>query len=92
MAGAGGPLSRSGLRGREHALRELEALVASVARTGGSGLALIRGEPGIGKTTLLAAAVSTARRSGYSVGVGKADELHHIVPLAARDEGSRRIW
>ncbi|WP_431331302.1 helix-turn-helix transcriptional regulator [Streptomyces sp. IPPR8] len=83
MAGAGGPLSRSGLRGREQELGQIEALVASVARTGSSGLALIRGEPGIGKTTLLAAAVSMARQSGYSVGVGKADELHHIVPLSS---------
>ncbi|MFJ3618712.1 helix-turn-helix transcriptional regulator [Streptomyces iakyrus] len=83
MAGAGGPLSRSGLRGREQELGQIEALVTSVARTGSSGLALIRGEPGIGKTTLLAAAVSTARQSGYSVGVGKADELHHIVPLSS---------
>jgi DNA-binding CsgD family transcriptional regulator/tetratricopeptide (TPR) repeat protein len=83
MAGAGGPLSRSGLRGREPELGELEALVASVVRTGSSALAVIRGEPGIGKTTLFAAAVSLARQSGYSVGVGKADELHHIVPLSS---------
>ncbi|WP_371100273.1 helix-turn-helix transcriptional regulator [Streptomyces sp. PU_AKi4] len=83
MGGEGGPLSRSGLRGREDELGELEALVASVARTGSSGLALIQGEPGIGKTTLLAATISTAREAGYSVGIGKADELHRIVPLSS---------
>ncbi|WP_275466801.1 helix-turn-helix transcriptional regulator [Streptomyces noursei] len=83
MAGSGSPLSRSGLRGREDELEELQALIASVARTGSGGLALIRGEPGIGKTTLLAEAVSTARAAGFSVGVGKADELHHIVPLSS---------
>ncbi|MFE6867239.1 AAA family ATPase [Kitasatospora sp. NPDC057692] len=83
MAGSGGPLSRSGLRGREAELAELQALITSVARTGGGGLALIQGEPGIGKTTLLSEAVSRARAAGFSVGLGKADELHHIVPLSS---------
>ncbi|MGW8399589.1 helix-turn-helix transcriptional regulator [Streptomyces lydicus] len=71
------------MRGREVELEELQAMIASVARTGTGGLALIQGEPGIGKTTLLAEAVSTARAAGFSVGVGKADELHHIVPLSS---------
>ncbi|MFD7713306.1 AAA family ATPase [Streptomyces sp. NPDC059786] len=83
MSGAGGPLSRSGLRGREAELAELAALIASVARTGSGGLALVRGEPGIGKSTLLAEAVAQARAAGYSAGAGKADELHHIVPLSS---------
>ncbi|MFF9331106.1 helix-turn-helix transcriptional regulator [Streptomyces albogriseolus] len=83
MAGVGGPLSHSGLRGREAELAELEALITSVARTGSGGLALIRGEPGIGKTTLFTEVVSKARAVGFSVGVGKADELHHIVPLSS---------
>ncbi|MGW3956923.1 helix-turn-helix transcriptional regulator [Streptomyces sp. NPDC004752] len=76
-------LTRSGLRGREAELEELRALIASVARTGSGGLALIQGEPGIGKTTLLAEAVTMARAAGFSVGLGKADELHHIVPLSS---------
>ncbi|MFE9848684.1 AAA family ATPase [Streptomyces sp. NPDC005576] len=83
MARLGGPLSRSGLRGRETELEELEALIDSVVRTGSGGLALIQGEPGIGKTTLLAEVVSQATAAGFSVGVGKADELHHIVPLSS---------
>ncbi|MEU8652336.1 AAA family ATPase [Streptomyces sp. NPDC048737] len=83
MAGAGGPLSHSGLRGREIELGELEALTASVAGTGSGGLALVQGEPGIGKTTLLAEVVSKAVAAGFSVGVGKADELHHVVPLSS---------
>jgi DNA-binding CsgD family transcriptional regulator len=81
--GSGGLLTRSGLRGREAELEELHALIASVARTGSGGLALIQGEPGIGKTTLLAEAVTMARAAGFSVGLGKADELHHIVPLSS---------
>ncbi len=83
MAGSGGSLSRCGLRGRETELDELQALIASVSRTGSGGLALIQGEPGIGKTTLLAEAVTRARAAGFSVGLGKADELHRIVPLSS---------
>ncbi|MET7497103.1 AAA family ATPase [Streptomyces sp900116325] len=83
MAGTDGSLSRSGLRGRAVELEELQALIASVARTGSGGLALIQGEPGIGKTTLLAEAVTRARAAGFSVGLGKADELHRIVPLSS---------
>jgi DNA-binding CsgD family transcriptional regulator len=76
-------LTRSGLRGREAELEELQALIASVARTGSGGLALVQGEPGIGKTTLLTEAVSMAEAAGFSVGLGKADELHRIVPLSS---------
>ncbi|MFJ7904280.1 ATP-binding protein [Streptomyces sp. NPDC096198] len=83
MVGSGGSLTRSGLRGREAELEQLQALIASVARTGSGGLALIQGEPGIGKTTLLAETVSRAKAAGFSVGLGKADELHHIVPLSS---------
>ncbi|WP_053709588.1 ATP-binding protein [Streptomyces sp. NRRL B-3648] len=83
MAGSGGPLSRSGLRGREAELAELRALTGSVARTGSGALALIRGEPGIGKTTLLTEVVTGAAAAGFSVGLGKADELHHLVPLSS---------
>ncbi|WP_327371150.1 helix-turn-helix transcriptional regulator [Streptomyces sp. NBC_01217] len=83
MAGSDRSLSRSGLRGREGELEGLRALIASVARTGSGALALIRGEPGIGKTTLLAEAVAGAGAAGFSVGLGKADELHHIVPLSS---------
>ncbi|TDT94140.1 regulatory LuxR family protein [Streptomyces sp. 846.5] len=83
MAKSDGSLSRSGLRGREVQLEELQTLIASVARTGSGALTLIRGEPGIGKSTLLAEAVARARAAGFSVGLGKADELHHLVPLSS---------
>ncbi|MFE4173961.1 helix-turn-helix transcriptional regulator [Streptomyces sp. NPDC056909] len=78
-----GSLTRSGLRGREAAIEKLQALIDSVARTGSGALALIQGEPGIGKTTLLAEAVTRAEAAGFSAGLGKADELHHIVPLSS---------
>lgn len=83
MAGSGGSLSRSGLRGREAELGRLGELIASVARTGSGALVLIHGEAGIGKTALLTEAAARARAAGYSVGTGKADELHHIVPLSS---------
>ncbi|RKT11360.1 regulatory LuxR family protein [Streptomyces sp. 1114.5] len=83
MAGSGGPLSHRGLRGRETELADLQELTASVARTGSGGLALIRGEPGIGKTTLLTEAVCRAGAAGFSVSLGKADELHHLVPFSS---------
>lgn len=80
---SGDSLSRSGLRGRETELEKLRALIASVAGTGSGGLLLIRGEPGIGKSTLLAEAVSRAEAAGFSVGVGKSDELHAMVPFSS---------
>ncbi|MCS0600041.1 AAA family ATPase [Streptomyces sp. LP11] len=83
MAAAGGSLSHSGLRGREDEIGQIAALIAAVARTGSGALTLIRGEPGIGKTTLLTEAVVRARAAGYWAGVGKADELHHVVPLSS---------
>ncbi|GGS53845.1 ATP-binding protein [Streptomyces cinerochromogenes] len=83
MAGSGGPLSRSGLRGREAELGQLHTLIDSVARSGSGALALVRGEPGIGKTTLVTEAVARAAAAGFSVGLGKADELHHIVPFSS---------
>ncbi|MET7272514.1 AAA family ATPase [Streptomyces flaveolus] len=83
MARPGSSLSRSGLRGRERELGELEAVIASVADTGSGALALVQGEPGIGKSTLLAEAVARSRAAGFWVGLGKADELHHIVPLSS---------
>ncbi|MGW2304940.1 ATP-binding protein [Streptomyces sp. NPDC001809] len=83
MAGSGGPLSRRGLRGREAELAELRTLVASVARSGSGALALLRGEAGIGKSTLLTEAVDLAENHGFSTGIGRADELHHLVPLSS---------
>ncbi|MFF8905519.1 helix-turn-helix transcriptional regulator [Streptomyces olivaceoviridis] len=83
MAGSGGPLSRGGLRGREAELEVLRTLIDAVARTGSGALAVLRGEPGIGKTTLLTEVVASAEAAGFSVGLGKADELHHLVPLSS---------
>ncbi|MGW2100663.1 helix-turn-helix transcriptional regulator [Streptomyces olivaceoviridis] len=83
VTAAGQSLSRGGLRGRETEVERLRALVGSVARTGSAALALIRGEAGIGKTVLLDDCAGHAGAAGFAVGLGKADELHHLVPLSS---------
>ncbi len=55
-----------GIVGREAALRACEAAVQR-ARRGNGGLLLVTGEPGIGKTTVLQAAVARARAHGCVV-------------------------
>ncbi|MGC4894641.1 ATP-binding protein [Micromonospora sp. DT31] len=52
--------------GREHPAALLRAEVARLA-TGHGGLALVTGEPGIGKTTLVSAVADEARRRGARV-------------------------
>ncbi|MEU0257072.1 AAA family ATPase [Streptomyces sp. NPDC006184] len=83
MTAADGSLSRDGLRGREAEQERVRSLIAAVAGTGSGALALIEGEAGIGKTALLAEAVTRARAAGFAAGVGKADELHHVAPLSS---------
>jgi DNA-binding CsgD family transcriptional regulator/tetratricopeptide (TPR) repeat protein len=41
----------------------------------------VEGEPGIGKSSLVAEALTTARRSGWDVGWGGADQLTERLPL-----------
>jgi DNA-binding CsgD family transcriptional regulator len=58
-------VSAPALYGREAELRILAALVEGVRNRGGA--SLVRGEPGIGKSTLLAAAATHARDHGMQV-------------------------
>src|SRR5262249_25498835 len=62
---------------------DLEALrrALEVTRDGGSGLLLVEGEPGIGKTTLLEAA--SGDLDGIAVGWARCSELVSGVPYAA---------
>ncbi len=76
-------LSRQGLRGREIEIGRLDGLVEGVRQAGTSALGVLRGEPGIGKTALLDEAITRARAAGFSVGLGRADELDQIAPLAS---------
>ena len=76
----------SPLFGRAHELRRLDDLIDNIGRAGGA--LVIRGEPGIGKSALLAAAVTRAGQQGLAVrrAVGVQSEaqfafagLHHLV-------------
>lgn len=80
-------LSRPGLRGREAELERLRALVEAVRDGEGGAIALLLGEPGIGKTVLLQEAVSLARAHGFLVSHGRAEELHELAPLASLASG-----
>ncbi|MFF0749358.1 AAA family ATPase [Streptomyces sp. NPDC004267] len=80
-------LSRPGLRGREAELERLRALVEAVRDGEGGAVALLLGEPGIGKTVLLREAVSLARAHGFVVSHGHAEELHELAPLASLASG-----
>ncbi|MCX5203346.1 AAA family ATPase [Streptomyces sp. NBC_00237] len=80
-------LSRPGLRGREAELERLRALVEAVRDGEGGAVALLLGEPGIGKTALLQETVSIARAHGFLVSHGRAEELHELAPLASLASG-----
>jgi DNA-binding CsgD family transcriptional regulator/tetratricopeptide (TPR) repeat protein len=69
-----------GLVGRLAEVTLLSGLVAEVA-AGRGGVFLVEGEPGIGKTALLAAGVAEARRFGCGVVRGAGDELLGRFPL-----------
>jgi predicted ATPase len=68
------------LRGREVELRELGDAFGRLA-SGHPSIVLIEGEAGIGKTRLLADAVSDARSRGLQVATGEAQELERARPF-----------
>ncbi|MEV7280565.1 AAA family ATPase [Streptomyces sp. NPDC093111] len=80
-------LSRPGLRGREAELERLRALVEAVRDGEGGAIALLLGEPGIGKTELLRETLAIARAHGFVVSHGRAEELHELAPLASLASG-----
>ncbi|MFK0157002.1 ATP-binding protein [Streptomyces sp. NPDC090493] len=67
--------------GREAEQATLDRLVSDVA-AGRGGSLLIEGEPGIGKSTLLAHALAKARAAGCEVSAGQCDELGRRLPLS----------
>ncbi len=69
------------MRGRE---REREIALGFVrgARQGRSGVLLIEGEPGMGKSVLLDEAIGEAGRHGFSLVLAAADELGRSMPFS----------
>src|SRR5215470_19189104 len=76
------PAGRVALVGRDAELERLAAAVAA-ARTGRGTIVLISGEPGIGKTAILAALLDRAAAAGARIASGAAEELEMRVPFAA---------
>ena len=72
--------SRSPLVGRERELETLGRLLEG-ALTGRGSVAVIEGEPGIGKTRLLEETLRTARARGFEVLVGTGEELERDRPF-----------
>ena len=77
-----------GLVGRDSEMALLTGLVKEVAR-GRGGSVLIEGEPGIGKSTLVRAAVAEAPQAGCQVFWGAGDELSQALPLLPFLDGLR---
>ena len=79
--------SRSPLVGREREVETLGRLLEQ-ARAGRGAVALIEGEPGIGKTRLLAEMVGSAAALGFDVarGAGQAADVR------ARSTGADRAY
>ena len=100
------PTNTGGLIGREVELVGLRGLVGEVAAGRGRSV-WIQGEPGIGKTALLAAGLDGVESSGCQLFVARADETAPMFPLRvllealrvgpgatdpARAEIANRLW
>lgn len=77
--GAGGPDPSSGIVGRETELGRIDAVLAALPE-GARGL-ILRGDPGIGKTTLWRHAIERCRSSGFQVLLARPSE--EDMPLSA---------
>ena len=83
------PVTPAGaLVGRDSEMALLTGLIKEVAR-GRGGSVLIEGEPGIGKSALVRAAVAEAPEAGCQVFWGAGDELGQALPLLPFLDGLR---
>src|ERR1700734_4043313 len=80
--------SADALVGRDSEITTLTGLIREVARGRGSSV-LIDGEPGIGKSSLVRAAVAKAPEVGCQVFWGAGDELGQELPLLPFLDGLR---
>src|ERR1700712_1615178 len=69
------------LLGRQHELTRIEALLTG-AKDGTSAALLLHGEPGIGKSALLRAAVEQAAEQGFTVLRARGYESESDIPFA----------
>src|SRR5437588_9539034 len=76
------------LVGRESEQALLAGLVKQAAQ-GRGGMVLIEGEPGVGKSALVQAAVAEAQEAGCQVFWGAGDELGQELPLLPFLDGLR---
>jgi hypothetical protein len=86
-------VARTPLVGRERELALLDERLAAVGRGEGR-LVLVAGEPGIGKTRLLAELAERAARGGWRVLQGRAYEpegMQPYLPFAEARSSSRRM-
>ena len=74
------PRSQGPLVGRERELGAFRALLDRLIGTGESALVLIEGEPGIGKSHLIAACIDVAADSGVRALAGAADAVESAAP------------
>ena len=73
------------LRGRDAQLAALDHCLAEAA-SGASAVTIIEGGPGLGKTTLLRAALASATGQGFRTGHGTSDPIEAVVDLAPLTE------
>ena len=71
--------------GREPELAVLHAAVEALARGEGS-VVWVEGEPGIGKSSLVAEAIAAASQPGWEVGWASADQITARLPLRVMQE------
>ncbi|MET8863826.1 AAA family ATPase [Nonomuraea sp. NPDC004580] len=69
------------MRGRDHEWRHVEGLLRR-SRQGGGGTLLVDGEPGSGKSRLLADAIAEASERGIGVLHGRVEELGELAPCS----------
>src|SRR5437868_811835 len=79
--GSSNPNSDRGLVGRDHELAVLELMLAGLA-DGRAGAACVCGEPGIGKSALLAELLGRAAYYDYRTAAGRAAEFESDLPFA----------
>ena len=84
------PVTPAGaLVGRDSEMALLTGLIRDVARGRAGGSVLIEGEPGIGKSALVRAALAEAPEAGCQVFWGAGDELGQALPLLPFLDGLR---